>query len=263
MSTTVGQLCDHLESIAPLHLQESYDNAGLITGERDWEVTGVICSLDATVEVVREAAEKGCNVVVAHHPIIFRGLKQITGTNYVGRAIIEAIRRDIAIYAIHTNLDNVLDQGVNQAIAQKLGLSDLEILAPKGPEGTTGAGMIGQLPREMSEEEFLQFVKDRMETACVRHTKLIGLPIRKVAICGGSGSFLIENAIRSGADAYVTGDVKYHEFFDADGKLVLLDIGHFESEQFTIPLLAQIITKKFSNFAAYCTERITNPVHYF
>lgn len=263
MITTVGELCDHLESIAPLHLQESYDNAGLITGERDWEVTGVICSLDATVEVVREAAEKGCNVVVAHHPIIFKGLKQISSTDYVGRAIIEAIRRDIAIYAIHTNLDNVLEQGVNQAIGRKLELKDLRILAPKIPDGAVGAGLIGELPREMSETDFLAYVKERMETPCVRHTKLIGLPIKKVALCGGSGSFLIHAAIEAGADAYITGDVKYHEFFDADGKLVLLDIGHFESEQFTVPLLAQIITRKFRNFAAYCTERITNPVHYF
>jgi len=263
MSTTIGDLCAHLESIAPLHLQESYDNAGLITGELDWEVSGVLCALDATVEVVREAAEKGCNVVVAHHPIVFKGLKKISSTNYVGRAVIEAIRRDVAIYAIHTNLDNVLDQGVNQAIAQRLGLQGLSILAPRGPEEEIGAGILGDLPEEMTEEGFLTLVKERMATKCVRHTRLTGLPIKRVALCGGSGSFLIDAAIRAGADAYLTGDVKYHEFFDADDKLLLLDIGHFESEQFTIPLLADIISKKFRNFAAYCTERSTNPVHYF
>jgi len=263
MKTSIGELCDHLESIAPLSLQEGYDNAGLITGERDWEISGVVCCLDATVDVVREAAEKGCNVVVAHHPIIFKGLRKISSADYVGRAVIEAIRRDVAIYAIHTNLDNVLDQGVNQAIAAKLGLKNLRILAPRSIDERTGAGIIGELSGEMGEEDFLQFVKTRMETPCVRHTRLTGLAIQKVAICGGAGSFLTELAKSAGVDAYVTGDVKYHEFFDADGKILLLDIGHFESEQFTIPLLAQIISKKLRNFAAYCTERNTNPVHYF
>lgn len=263
MKTTLGQLCDHLESIAPLALQENYDNAGLLYGDRDVEITGVLCSLDATSELVIEAAERGCNVLVAHHPIIFSGVKKLSRDHYVGRAIIEAIRRNVAIYAIHTNLDNILDKGVNQAIAARLGLQQVQILSPRSIDEKAGAGLTGMLPEAMHEKDFLPFVKTQMKTACVRHTALTGKEIRKVALCGGAGSFLIHQAIQSGADAYITADVKYHEFFEADGRILLLDIGHFESEQFTIPLLAEIISEKFPNFAAYCTELNTNPVHYF
>ena len=263
MKTTIAELCDHLESIAPLDLQESYDNAGLITGEKDWEVTGVLCTLDATVDIINEAAEKGCNVVVAHHPIVFRGLKQISARHYVGRAIIEAIKKDVAIYAIHTNLDNILENGVNQAIADKLDLSNLKILAPKSVDEKTGSGMVGDLSAEMSETEFLSYVKTRMQTGGIRHTPLLKRNVKKVALCGGAGSFLIHNAIAAGADVFISGDIKYHEFFEADGKILILDIGHYESEQYTIPLLKRLITKKFTNFAVHCTDRKTNPVHYF
>lgn len=263
MTTTIADLCDHLEGIAPLNLQESYDNAGLITGERDWEVKGVLCTLDATVEVVREAVEKGCNVVVAHHPIVFRGLKQINTVHYVGRAVVEAIKHDVAIYAIHTNLDNVLDNGVNQAIAERIGLKNISILSPKSIDEKTGSGMVGELGSPVTELEFLTHLKNSMDTGVIRHTPLLGGKINKVAVCGGAGSFLIHSALEVGADVFITGDVKYHEFFEADGKLVIMDIGHFESEQFTIPLLERLISKKFRNFAVHCTERNTNPVHYF
>lgn len=262
--TKIKSVTDFLESVAPLHLQESYDNAGLITGNADWEVTNVLCSLDCTEAIVEEAIQRGCNLVVAHHPIVFRGLKKINGRNYVERTIIKAIKHDIAIYAIHTNLDNVLYQGVNGKIAERLGLENLSILAPKAEANNQaiGAGVIGELPVAMDELVFLKKLKETMLAGCVRHTNLLGKPIEIVALCGGSGSFLLPAAIARGADVYITGDFKYHEFFDADGHLVIADIGHFESEQFTIDLLHEIISEKFTNFAPLKTSVNTNPVHY-
>ena len=260
----VSNITEFLESIAPLHLQEGYDNAGLIVGNPDQEVKSCLVSLDTTPEVIQEAIDQGHNMVVAHHPIVFKGLKKINGKNYVERAVIKAIKHDIAIYASHTNLDNVLQNGVNERIAQRLGLQSLRILALKEKDQPQiGSGMIGELPDKMEETEFMAFVRDRMETEVIRHTRLLDKPIKKVAVCGGAGSFLLESAKAEGADVFITGDFKYHEFFDADGQIVILDIGHFESEQFTIDLLAELITDNFSNFAAHCTKILTNPVHYF
>jgi dinuclear metal center YbgI/SA1388 family protein len=263
MKTTVADVCQYLESIAPLGLQESYDNAGLIAGEKDWEVKGVLCSLDATAEVVLEAVERGCNLVVAHHPIVFRGLKQVNRSHYVGRAVVEAIKNDVAIYAVHTNLDNVLDNGVNREIATRLGLTDLTILAPRPENAATGSGLLGYLPEAMGEGDFLRKVKNEMQAGCIRHSAFSGKNIQRVAVCGGAGSFLIHHALDAGAEAFVTSDVKYHEFFEADGRLLYMDIGHYESEQYTISLLERLISGKFLNFAAYCTKRNTNPVHYY
>ncbi|MBL7781246.1 MAG: Nif3-like dinuclear metal center hexameric protein [Saprospiraceae bacterium] len=269
-----------LEAIAPPHLQESYDNAGLIVGHPEAEVTGVLFCLDSTEAVVEEALTLGCNLVVAHHPIVFRGLKRFNGSSYVERTVMQAIRKEVALYAIHTNLDNVYYQGVNAKIAEKIGLSDTRILLPRreSPDSglrtqdsglrtsdsglLTGAGMIGLLPQPMAETEFLQHVKSALRASCVRHTALRNKPVEKVAVCGGSGSFLLSEALRSGADAFVTADFKYHEFFDAEGRLVIADIGHFETEQFTIELLFDIIREKFPTFALHCTKVNTNPVFY-
>jgi dinuclear metal center YbgI/SA1388 family protein len=252
-----------LETAAPPHLQESYDNAGLIVGDPEAEVTGVLFCLDSTEAVVNEALEKNCNLVVAHHPIVFRGLKRLNGTTYVERTVMQAIRQNVAIYAIHTNLDNVHRQGVNAKIAEKIGLANTRILAPKpGAEEGIGAGLLGELPHPMSETDFLQMVKNKLRAGCVRHTALRGKPVQKVAVCGGSGSFLLPEALKSGADAFVTADFKYHEFFDAEDKLVIADVGHFESEQFTIELLYEIVREKFHTFALYLTETSTNPVFY-
>lgn len=260
----VSDITDFLERIAPLHLQESYDNAGLIVGDREMKIESCLVALDATPEVIEEAIAGGHGLVVVHHPIIFRGLKQINGKNYVERAIITAIKHDIAIYASHTNLDNVLSNGVNERIAQRLGLSEIEILAPKDERSPEiGAGVLGYLSNTMNEEDFMKFLKDRMKLGVIRHTPLLQKEVKKVAVCGGSGSFLLEKAKAQKADVYITGDFKYHEFFDADGKLVIMDIGHFESEQFTIDLLSELITQNFTNFAAHCTKINTNPVHYF
>ena len=363
---TIQDITSWLEQTAPVSLQESYDNAGLLTGSLDWACTGVITTLDATEEVVMEAVAKKLNLIVAHHPIIFGGLKKINGKNYVEKAVIAAIKNDIAIYAIHTNLDNVLN-GVNGRIADQLGLINRNILQPKtnilkklfvfvpldhaekvrdaiflaggghisnysecsfntNGEGTfkpgeganpfvgdigkrwlekeikievifpawhekpvcaamiaahpyeevaydiisldnrhqqTGSGLIGELPEPVTEMELLATIKRVFGLAVIRHTPLIGKKIKKMALCGGAGSFLIGAALAAGADFYLTADVKYHEFFDANNRLVIADIGHFESEQFTIDLLFDVLREKFPNFAVLKTGVKTNPVHYF
>lgn len=251
-----------LESIAPPHLQESYDNAGLIVGDPGQEVTGILFCLDSTEAVVEEALALGCNLVIAHHPIVFRGLKRFNGSTYVERTVMQAIRQGVALYAIHTNLDNVYRQGVNAKIAEKLGLTNTRILLPRPGEVETGAGLIGFLPEPVAETDFLLQVKTALRVSCMRHTALRNRPVRSVAVCGGSGSFLLPEALRAGADVFVTADFKYHEFFDAEGRLVIADIGHYESEQFTIELLYQIIWEKFPTFALHCTKVNTNPVFY-
>ena len=267
----IKEVSDFLEGIAPLHYQEGYDNSGLICGSGDTEVKGILLCLDSTEDIIAEAIEKGCNLVVAHHPIVFKGLKQFNGKNYVERTIIKAIKNEVAIYAIHTNLDNVYAQGVNGKIAEKIGLQHTQILAPKkgsenikNDEGSSlvGAGMIGELASPMDEMAFLQHLKSIMQTDCVRYTPLRGKMIKKVALCGGAGSFLLSKAKAQQADIFITGDFKYHEFFDAEGQIIIADIGHFESEQFTIELLYELLSNKFSNFALHCTKVNTNPVQY-
>lgn len=362
----ITDLIQYLESLAPLSSQESYDNAGLIVGNAKTEVTKALISLDCTEEIVAEAKEKGCNLIIAHHPIVFKGLKKLNGKNYVERTVIEAIKNDIAIYAIHTNLDNY-KLGVNKKIGDLLGVPTPRILAPvnqklfklvvfcpkpqvkeveealfeagagqignysacsfssdgtgsfqpndaanphTGEKGKRhyeneskievlcsthlmgeilgamksahpyeevaydcipllnqnqdeGAGMIGRLDQPVDERTFLEEVKKTFGCEVIRHTKLRDKPIKTVAWCGGSGSFLLPNAKRQKADIFITGDFKYHEFFDAEDDIVIADIGHFESEQYTIELLSELLTKKFATFAACLTEINTNPVKYF
>ena len=263
--TRISEVLQYLETIAPLSLQEDYDNAGLITGSKEWEVQGVLTCLDSTEDVVEEAISLGCNVIVAHHPIIFRGLKRITDEHYVQRVVSKAIKHDIAIYAIHTNLDNVFNHGVNSKICDRLNLRNRTILNPKDANDVSniGSGMIGELELEMDEIDFLALLKERMKINQIKHTSLIGNKIKRVALCGGSGSFLLNMAIRSGADIFITSDFKYHEFFDADGHLIIADIGHYESEFFTIELLFELLREKFSTFALHFTKVNTNPVNYY
>lgn len=268
----IRELTNFLESVAPLDLQESYDNAGLITGDHSWEITGVMISLDLTLPVIEEAVSRGCNVVVGHHPIIFKGLKKINGYNYVEKAIIYAIRNGVALYAIHTNLDSVLYHGVNQKIAHILGLHNLQMMIPKPlssshpvfnkPGNAVGAGIVGQLAESIDESGFLSMLKTKMQASCVRHTALSGRSVSKIAICGGSGSSFLPAAIAHHADVYVSADFKYHEFFDANDRILIADIGHFESEQFTMQLLYDLITENFTNFASYLTKISTNPINY-
>lgn len=264
--TKVRELIDVLEAVAPFRYQENYDNAGLIVGDANQEITGVITCLDSTPEVIEEAVKKGCNVVVAHHPIVFSGLKSITGSTYIEKTMIKAIKNDVAIIAIHTNLDNVLTDGVNEKIADKIGLRDIEILFPKEDlvhgSHPVGSGVVGYLPSIMRPEAFLNHLKNSMELPIIKHTALVCDGIEKIAICGGSGSFLLPQAKASGAQIFITGDYKYHDFFDADGQIIIADIGHYESEKYTIDLLYEIITRNFSTFAAHRTEVITNPVKY-
>jgi len=274
----IHEIVSAFEEIAPASLQESYDNSGLIVGDMGAEVSKALLCLDSTEAVVDEAIAKGCDLIIAHHPIVFGGLKRFTGGDYVQRAVMKAIRNNIAIYACHTNLDNVLRGGVNERIAQQLGFDVLHVLRPAvasfdslsgvGGAGrlevikTAGAGVLCELQKPMNVLDFLQHVKDRMGAGVVKYTKCDVGAVSRVAICGGAGSFLIGDALRAGADAFVTSDVKYHEFFDAEGKLLLCDIGHFESEKYTIDLFSNILSAKFPKFATIFAETITNPIDY-
>ncbi|WP_093364929.1 Nif3-like dinuclear metal center hexameric protein [Sphingobacterium wenxiniae] len=362
----IRELTGYLESIAPLAYQEAYDNSGLIVGNPDDEISKALISLDCTEEVVEDAIRKGCDIIISHHPIVFKGLKKFNGRNYVERTILKAIKNNIALYAIHTNLDNVFG-GVSTKITERLGLESTAILSPKsnllkklivyvprthveevrnalfdagagaignydqcsyntvgygtfrGLDGATpaigqigeqerveetkievvypavkeraivvamyaahpyeevaynivsldnglqnvGSGAIGNLPHPMSEASFLVYVKEKLNAQVIRYTQLRGKEVSRVAVCGGAGGFLLSEAKRSGADVFITADYKYHEFFDAEGEIVIADIGHYESEQFTQELLLEIIQKKFVNFAVLLTEIETNPVKYY
>ena len=274
----IHEIVSAFEAVAPLALQESYDNSGLIVGDRDAEVTRALLCLDCTEAVVDEAIGKGCDLIIAHHPIVFGGLKRFTGGDYVQRTVIKAIQNNIAIYACHTNLDNVLRGGVNERIAQQLGFDVERVLRPIAADfgsfasssgvvdsevfRTAGAGILCNLQKPMNVLDFLQHVKERMGAEVVKYTKCDIEVVGKVAICGGAGSFLIGDALRAGADAFITSDVKYHEFFDAQGKMLLCDIGHYESEKYTIDLFSNILSAKFPKFATIFAGTITNPIDY-
>ena len=261
------QLVTYLEEVAPLRYQEQYDNSGLIVGDLDMDLTGALISLDATPEVIAEAVERKCNVVVSHHPIVFKGIKKFDPTYYVHQSVITAIKHDVAIYAIHTNLDNVLQNGVNQKIAEKLGLVDIGVLKahPQAHLETRydlGSGALGTLTTALSPETFIEHVKTSMGLQVIRHTKKLKQMVKTVAVCGGSGSFLLSSAKEASAQDFITADYKYHEFFDTNDEIMIMDIGHYESEYYTIELLHSLISQKFHNFAAHCTKAITNPVFY-
>lgn len=257
----IKDITDYLESVAPLDYQESYDNAGLIIGHHETDVTGVLVSLDTTEHVVDEAIDLGCNLVISHHPIIFKGIKRLNGYHYIERAILKAVKNNVAVYAIHTNLDNVLQNGVNEKIAQKIGLQELRILRTRDVE-TIGSGIVGLLPEPLAFPAFSDLLISRLKLPGLKHTRVVHEKIETVALCGGSGRFLLEDAIIAGAQAYVSADFKYHEFFEANDQIIVFDVGHYESEKFTIELLHQLITGKFSTFAAYCTKVNTNPLNY-
>jgi len=361
----IKDITNHIEKIAPLAYAEDFDNVGLLVGDYSTIITGVLVTLDTLEETVDEAIEKGCNLIVSFHPIVFSGLKKLNGNSYVERVVLKAIKNDIAIYATHTALDNS-NNGVSAKMGEVLGLQNTKILLPKksiikklttyipknnandlrkalfeagagnignydhcsfniegkgshkgnehsnptiGKRGelrfeeeicisvtfnsylegsilnalfknhpyeevayeiitlenknqNVGMGMIGDLPEPMSEIDFLQFVKSTFKTNCVRHSELLKKNIQKVAVLGGSGSFAITSTIRAKADAYISADFKYHEFFKAEGKILLADVGHYESEQFTKNLLVDYLTKKFTNFAIILSEKSTNPIHY-
>lgn len=361
----LSEITSYLEQNIPTALQESYDNCGLLTGNHSMEIEGVLITLDVTNEVITEAISKKCNLIIAHHPIIFSGLKSLTGKNDVERIVIRAIKEDIAIYAIHTNLDNHME-GVNRILGQKLGLTNLQILRPMSnqlnkivtfcpashaevvkqaifdagagqignydccsfntegigtfkaledaspfvgesgkihteneirietiaPEYLTkkiisallkahpyeevaydifalkneskyvGAGMVGTLDEAIDAMDFLNKAKKILGTGCIRHTSASNKKIQKVAICGGSGSFLIKDAISCKADIYLTGDIKYHDFFIPENRMILADVGHFESEQYIKELIYTLLKKNFTTFALFISESNTNPINY-
>lgn len=250
-----------LERFAPLPLQDGFDNAGLQIGLTEVEATGALLCLDVTEAVVDEAIALGFNLIVSHHPLLFHGLKHISGTTYIERCALKAIKNDIVIYSAHTNLDNA-PGGVNDKIAEKIGLHDVKILQPKELESTAGSGVIGMLDEPETELEFLKRIKKTFEVECLRHNKLTGRLIQKVALCGGAGSFLLPNAQRQGADVFITGEIKYHEFFDYDKGMLVAEIGHYESEQYTKELLATIISEKFPSLEIEVTKINTNPIKY-
>lgn len=361
----IAELTAYLEKIAPLDYQESYDNSGLIVGHMDDQVTGVLITLDCIECIVEEAIDKKCNLIIAHHPIIFSGLKKLNGKNYIERTIIKAIKNNIAIYALHTNLDNIYG-GVSFELAKRIGLINVTILAPKkliyrklvtycpinasesllealykagagnignysncsfSSEGLgsflpnefatptignkqeytnvaeqrleliypvplerkvlealhqshpyetpaydllqlenhsteVGSGAIGKLKTPIPGSEFLSFLKNHFSLGCIRHTEFLERPIFTVAVCGGSGSSLLKDAIIKGADVYISADFKYHDFFDAENKIVIADIGHYETEVYTKDLIYNFLTKKFSNIAIRLSEIGTNPIRY-
>ena len=259
----IKQVTNFLENIAPLEYQENYDNCGLIVGDAKAEVNGLLITLDCTEAVIDEAIATGCNLVIAHHPIIFSGLKKLNGSNYIECTVIKAIKNDIAIYAIHTNLDNVYN-GVNAKIAEKLGLINCKVLALKQEVNSylVGSGIIGELKTPVNTEVFLESLKTKMQTKCIRHTLIVKEKIHRVAVCGGSGSFLLKNAKAEKADVFITADFKYHEFFDAENKIVIADIGHYESEQFTKDLIYDLLVKNFTKFAVRLSKVNTNPIKY-
>ena len=258
----IREIVGALEEFAPLSLQDSYDNAGLQIGlTEDAEATGALLCLDVTEEVLDEAIKKRCNIVVSHHPLLFRPCKSITGADYIERCIIKAIKNDIAIYSAHTNLDNAKD-GVNYRMAQKLGLCNIAVLDPKNEIEGTGAGIIGHLAEPMEKEDFIAHVKEVFNADCIRFNSWTGEQVSRVALCGGSGAFLMPKATSHKADAFLTGEVGYHRFFGHDNELLLIELGHFESEQYTIEILHEVIKKSAPDLPIYETEVETNPINY-
>ncbi len=258
----ISDIIQHLESFASLEYQEDYDNSGLIAGDPTVHCTGALVSLDCTAAVVREAVEKKCNLIVSHHPLIFRPIRRITPETATGRTLEAAITEQIAVYAIHTNLDNIVS-GVNAFIADKIGLINREILLPKSGLQAVGSGMVGDLKKTLSEKQLLGELKEKFAVPVIRHSPLTGKAVSRVALCGGAGSFLISNALQANADFFISSDIRYHDFFEGEGKITIADIGHFESEQFTIELLHDVILKKFTNFAVLKSGTKTNPVNYY
>jgi len=264
----IREIIGALEEFAPLSLQDSYDNAGLQIGlTKDADATGALLCLDVTEQVVLEAVERNCNLIVSHHPLLFRPLKSITTDDYVGRVVMSAIKHGVAIYAAHTNLDSAAD-GVNYKMAEKLGICDIQWLRSKGEytrEGEAvsgGEGVIGKLSSTMSRESFLNFVKETFGVKSLRVNAWKGGEIETVAICGGAGAFLIQDAVAKGADAFITGEIGYHRFFGFEDRIQLLELGHFESEQYTFEIIRDLFSKRFPELDVYNTKLDVNPVRY-
>ena len=251
-----------LEQFAPLPLQESWDNAGLQVGLTETEVSGALLCLDVNERIIDEARQKGCNLVVSHHPLLFRGLKTISDLTDVQRTVRKAIQQDICVVSMHTNMDNAKG-GVNFRIAQKLGLQDVAFFASKSIDGIeAGSGVIGTLPEDMASDDFVIKVKKTFDVECARCNQLLKRPVKKVAICGGAGDFLLDDAVKAGADAFITGEMHYHQYFGYEQQIQICVIGHYESEQFTAEVFQEIIQQQCPGVKTVIAETNTNPILY-
>ena len=258
----IRQVLDALEQFAPLPLQESWDNAGLQLGLTEADVSGALLCLDVNEKIVDEAIRKGCNLIVSHHPLLFRGLKQISGADYVQRSVIKALKNDVVVISMHTNMDNALG-GVNWKIAERLGLQNSRFFAQKTIDGVeAGSGVIGELPSEMAADDFVLLLKRQFDVECAQCNELLRRPIRKVAICGGAGDFLLDDALRQGADAFITGEMHYHQYFGYEQRLQICVIGHYQSEQYTAEIFRDIINKECPGVRTEIAETNTNPIFY-
>jgi len=261
---TVKDICQVVEGFAPLRFQESDDNSGLLVGDLDTPLTGVLVCLDVSEPVIDEALANGCNMIVSHHPLLYKAIKQVVGTGRVERCLAKALKHDIAIYAGHTNVDSVSD-GVSGQIANLLCMKNVTILSVAGTSETHGAyglGVVGDLETPMDETSFLAHVKSLLNVRSMRHSAMTGTPITRVAICGGAGSSLLAEAKRAGATLLLTGEARFHEFFTEGTGIMLVDAGHFETEQLTKALFFDLISKKFPTFAVRISSAETNPVNY-
>lgn len=257
--TKVRDISNAIENFAPIRLQEDYDNAGLQVGDPDMEVSAVLLCLDVTEEILQEAIERSCNMIISHHPLIFRGLKNVTGKDPIQRIVIEALRNNVAIYSAHTNLDSARE-GVSHEIGNILNLSDMKVLDPKPDDPSVGIGVIGDM-KPTPKLEFLRRLKEKFNVKALKYSahspKLV---IKRPAVCGGSGAFLIKKAIEEGADAIVTGDVKYHDFTSFGGDILIADIGHYESELCSSKIFSRIIRDRFPEMVVYFAEKESNPI---
>ena len=262
VSVKIKEVLHALEEFAPLPLQEDYDNAGLQVGFTETEVSGALLCLDITEAVIDEAIRKDCNLIVSHHPLIFRALKRVADENMVQRCVVKAIQSGITIISMHTNLDNAVG-GVNYKMAQKLGMREVELLDKKCVNGTEcGSGVIGTLQQPLGAKEFVEMLKDTFRVECVQANQLLTRNIQRVALCGGAGAFLLGKAMRAGADAFVTGEMHYHEFFGVEQQIQICVIGHYQSEQYTNEILKSIIEEKCGEVRCCLAETCTNPIIY-
>ena len=257
----ISEIAAAIESFAPLGLQETYDNSGLIVGRPDDEVKCALLAVDVTDEVMDEAEREGCDIVITHHPVIFHALKRLNSADMTQRCVERAIRRGIAIYACHTNLD-AAPSGMSFRLAGMLGVGELKVLQPTGDSGA-GFGVVGELPAEMPAAEFMERIRKVTGARVLRHSDIARPSVRRVAVCTGAGAFLVAEAVRAEADMYVTSDLKYNDFTAADGRLTVVDAGHFESEYCAIEILFDILSKKLCTFAVRKSRCSRNPVHYF
>lgn len=261
-SVKISQVIEALERFAPLPLQESWDNAGLQVGLTSAEASGALLCLDVTEAVVDEAISRGCNLIVSHHPLIFHKLAHVTGNTMVERIVMKAIRQGIVIESLHTNMDNARG-GVNFHMAERLGLENVGFISPRIVDGIEcGSTVCGTLREPLSSGEFVELVKHRFDAKCAMTNGLQPMKIRKVAICGGAGGSFIGEAMAAGADAFLTGEMHYHEFFDHDGQLQIVVIGHYETEHFTSEIFQQIIERECPGLNAYISKEGRNPVEW-